>query len=146
MKKQFSSLPGSTHADRVLLNSLCSSVIFPLLRRLSPSTAMFSRSARIPTGRCRGGALRPLLLVSTDPAAVQRDPLSQIIDIRIPASVKPTVADALRYNAAPVGLFPVRDRAGKRRTTARCRRCKLTGADAFAYCPAGAGWPRGSSG
>lgn len=37
------------------------------------------------------------LLVSTDPAAVQRDPLSQIIDIRIPASVKPTVADALRY-------------------------------------------------
>lgn len=37
------------------------------------------------------------LLVSTDPAAVQRDPLSQIIDIRIPVSVKPTVADALRY-------------------------------------------------
>ncbi|ELQ9310770.1 PilL N-terminal domain-containing protein [Serratia marcescens] len=37
------------------------------------------------------------LLVSTDPAAVQRDPLSQIIDIRIPASVNPTVADALRY-------------------------------------------------
>lgn len=37
------------------------------------------------------------LLVSTDPAAVQRDPLLQIIDIRIPASVKPTVADALRY-------------------------------------------------
>ncbi|ENG5922090.1 PilL N-terminal domain-containing protein [Serratia marcescens] len=37
------------------------------------------------------------LLVSTDPAAVQRDPLSQIIDIRIPALVKPTVADALRY-------------------------------------------------
>ncbi|WJV38610.1 PilL N-terminal domain-containing protein [Raoultella terrigena] len=37
------------------------------------------------------------LLVSTDPAAVQRDPLSQVIDIRIPASVKPTVADALRY-------------------------------------------------
>ncbi|EMH4079091.1 pilus assembly protein PilL [Serratia marcescens] len=38
------------------------------------------------------------LLVSTDPAAVQRDPLSQIIDIRIPASVKPTVADALRQS------------------------------------------------
>ncbi|WP_034949250.1 PFGI-1 class ICE element type IV pilus protein PilL2 [Erwinia oleae] len=37
------------------------------------------------------------LLVSTDPAAVQRDPLSQIIDIRIPTSIKPTVADALRY-------------------------------------------------
>ena len=37
------------------------------------------------------------LLVSTDPAAVQRDPLSQVIDIRIPASVNPTVADALRY-------------------------------------------------
>ncbi|MBN5215743.1 PilL N-terminal domain-containing protein [Serratia ureilytica] len=37
------------------------------------------------------------LLVSTDPAAVQHDPLSQIIDIRVPASVNPTVADALRY-------------------------------------------------
>lgn len=37
------------------------------------------------------------LLVSTDPVAVQRDPLSQIIDIRIPASLTPTVADALRY-------------------------------------------------
>ena len=37
------------------------------------------------------------LLVSTDPAAVQRNALSQIIDIRIPASVKPTVADALRH-------------------------------------------------
>ncbi|WP_413715591.1 PilL N-terminal domain-containing protein [Serratia ureilytica] len=37
------------------------------------------------------------LLVSTDPASVQRDPLSQVIDIRIPASVNPTVADALRY-------------------------------------------------
>lgn len=32
------------------------------------------------------------LLVSTDPVSVQRDPLSQIIDIRIPASVKPTRA------------------------------------------------------
>lgn len=37
------------------------------------------------------------LLVSTDPAAVQRDPLSQVIDIRIPASLKPNVAGALRY-------------------------------------------------
>ncbi|ACR67572.1 pilus assembly protein PilL [Edwardsiella ictaluri] len=37
------------------------------------------------------------LLVSTDPMAVQRDPLSQIIDIRIPAALHPTVADALRY-------------------------------------------------
>lgn len=37
------------------------------------------------------------LLVSTDPQAVQRDPLSQIIDVRIPASVQPTVADAMRY-------------------------------------------------
>lgn len=43
------------------------------------------------------------LLVSTDPAAVQRDPLSQIIDIRIPASVKPTVADALRYSLRQSG-------------------------------------------
>lgn len=37
------------------------------------------------------------LLVSTDPEATQRDPLSQIIDIRIPASLHPTIADALRY-------------------------------------------------
>ncbi|HFG6255469.1 TPA: PilL N-terminal domain-containing protein [Salmonella enterica subsp. diarizonae serovar 61:l,v:z35] len=37
------------------------------------------------------------LLVSTDPMAAQRDPLSQIIDIRIPSSLHPTVADALRY-------------------------------------------------
>lgn len=43
------------------------------------------------------------LLVSTDPAAVQRDPLSQIIDIHIPASVKPTVADALRYTLRQSG-------------------------------------------
>lgn len=33
------------------------------------------------------------LLVSTDPQAAQRDPLSQIIDIRIPSSLHPTVAD-----------------------------------------------------
>ncbi|EOM7448272.1 pilus assembly protein PilL, partial [Escherichia coli] len=37
------------------------------------------------------------LLVNTHPDAVQRDPLSQVIDIRIPASLKPTVADAMRY-------------------------------------------------
>lgn len=37
------------------------------------------------------------LLVSTDPQAAQQDPLSQIIDIRIPPSVQPTVADAMRY-------------------------------------------------
>ncbi|EAR4689401.1 pilus assembly protein PilL [Salmonella enterica] len=37
------------------------------------------------------------LLVSTDPMAAQRDPLSQIIDIRIPSSLRPAVADALRY-------------------------------------------------
>lgn len=37
------------------------------------------------------------LLVSTAPQAAQRDPLSQVIDIRIPASLKPTVADAMRY-------------------------------------------------
>ncbi|TKU73630.1 pilus assembly protein PilL [Citrobacter sp. wls710] len=37
------------------------------------------------------------LLVSTDPMAAQRDPLSQIIDIRIPSSLRPIVADALRY-------------------------------------------------
>ncbi|MCP9269666.1 PilL N-terminal domain-containing protein [Xenorhabdus sp. XENO-1] len=37
------------------------------------------------------------LLVSTDPAAAQRDPLSQLINIQIPASQNPTVADAMRY-------------------------------------------------
>lgn len=37
------------------------------------------------------------LLVNTEPMAAQRDPLSQIIDIRIPASTHPTIADALRY-------------------------------------------------
>ena len=35
------------------------------------------------------------LLVSTDPMVAQRDPLSQIIDIRIPPSLNPAVADAL---------------------------------------------------
>ncbi|MGJ0624640.1 PilL N-terminal domain-containing protein [Xenorhabdus bovienii] len=37
------------------------------------------------------------LLVSTAPTAAQRDPLSQLIDIHIPASQNPTVADAMRY-------------------------------------------------
>ncbi|MDE9428206.1 PilL N-terminal domain-containing protein [Xenorhabdus bovienii] len=36
------------------------------------------------------------LLVSTDPTEAQRDPLSQLIDVYIPASQNPTVADALR--------------------------------------------------
>ena len=44
-----------------------------------------------------------ILLVSTDPQAAQRDPLSQIIDIRIPSSLHPTVADALRYALRPSG-------------------------------------------
>lgn len=43
------------------------------------------------------------LLVSTDPMAAQRDPLSQIIDIRIPSSLHPTVADALRYTLKQSG-------------------------------------------
>lgn len=43
------------------------------------------------------------LLVSTDPMAAQRDPLSQIIDIRIPSSLRPTVADALRYTLKQSG-------------------------------------------
>ncbi|WP_447870435.1 PFGI-1 class ICE element type IV pilus protein PilL2 [Serratia fonticola] len=37
------------------------------------------------------------LLVSTSPSLAQRAPLEQVIDIRIPASVTPTVADAMRY-------------------------------------------------
>ncbi|PVZ81181.1 hypothetical protein C9426_31795 [Serratia sp. S1B] len=37
------------------------------------------------------------LLVSTSPSQAQRTPLEQIIDIRIPASLSPTVADAMRY-------------------------------------------------
>ncbi len=43
------------------------------------------------------------LLVSTDPMAAQRDPLLQIIDIRIPSSLHPTVADALRYTLKQSG-------------------------------------------
>ncbi|ERK11924.1 PilL protein [Serratia fonticola AU-P3(3)] len=37
------------------------------------------------------------LLVSTSPSLAQRAPLEQVIDIRIPTSVTPTVADAMRY-------------------------------------------------
>ncbi|MDX7992204.1 PilL N-terminal domain-containing protein [Xenorhabdus littoralis] len=37
------------------------------------------------------------LLVSTDPTEAQRDPLSQLIEVHIPASQHPTVADALHY-------------------------------------------------
>ncbi|PHM64164.1 type IV pilus biosynthesis protein PilL [Xenorhabdus stockiae] len=37
------------------------------------------------------------VLVSTDPTAAQRDPLSQLIDIQLPTSQNPTVADAMRY-------------------------------------------------
>lgn len=36
-------------------------------------------------------------LVSTSPLSVQRDPLSQLVDIHIPGSLKPTVSDALQY-------------------------------------------------
>lgn len=37
------------------------------------------------------------LQVSTDAMAVQKAPLSLIVDIRIPHSLTPTVADAMRY-------------------------------------------------
>ncbi|VTP17339.1 hypothetical protein PUATCC27989T_05340 [Phytobacter ursingii] len=37
------------------------------------------------------------LLIDTSPSAAQRAPLEQTIDIRIPASLSPTVADAMRY-------------------------------------------------
>ncbi|MFQ6289539.1 PilL N-terminal domain-containing protein [Yersinia enterocolitica] len=37
------------------------------------------------------------LLISTSPSQAQRAPLEQIVDIRIPASLSPTVADAMRY-------------------------------------------------
>ncbi|TGB71005.1 MULTISPECIES: hypothetical protein [unclassified Escherichia] len=37
------------------------------------------------------------LLVDTSPSAAQRAPLEQTIDIRIPASLSPTVADSMRY-------------------------------------------------
>ena len=37
------------------------------------------------------------LLINTSPGAAQRAPLEQTIDIRIPASLSPTVADAMRY-------------------------------------------------
>lgn len=37
------------------------------------------------------------LLVDISPSTAQRSPLEQTIDIRIPASLSPTVADAMRY-------------------------------------------------
>ncbi|WP_127958589.1 PilL N-terminal domain-containing protein [Serratia microhaemolytica] len=37
------------------------------------------------------------LLLNTDPMAAQRDPLAQTIEIRIPASLNPTVGEAMRY-------------------------------------------------
>lgn len=37
------------------------------------------------------------LLVRSDPVTAQRDPLSAMIDIHIPASTHPSVGDALRY-------------------------------------------------
>ncbi|VEA03478.1 type IV B pilus protein [Salmonella enterica subsp. enterica serovar Sanjuan] len=37
------------------------------------------------------------LLIDTSPSAAQRAPLEQTIDIRIPASLSPTVADTMRY-------------------------------------------------
>jgi type IV pili sensor histidine kinase/response regulator len=37
------------------------------------------------------------LLVSIDPKVEQHDPLSGIIELRIPASTQPTIGDALRY-------------------------------------------------
>ncbi|PHM22260.1 PilL N-terminal domain-containing protein [Xenorhabdus ehlersii] len=37
------------------------------------------------------------VLVSIDLTAAQRDPLSQLMDIQLPASQNPTVADAMRY-------------------------------------------------
>ncbi|WP_338063268.1 pilus assembly protein PilL [Winslowiella toletana] len=37
------------------------------------------------------------LMINTEPAAEQRDPLNQIIDVSIPADVKPTVSEAIRY-------------------------------------------------
>ncbi|MBI6549737.1 pilus assembly protein PilL [Xenorhabdus lircayensis] len=37
------------------------------------------------------------LLVSTDPTEAQRDLLSQLVDVRISVSQKPTVGDAMRY-------------------------------------------------
>ncbi|MDC9582857.1 PilL N-terminal domain-containing protein [Xenorhabdus sp. PR6a] len=37
------------------------------------------------------------LLVSTDPTEAQHNPLAQLVDIHIPASQNPTIADAMRY-------------------------------------------------
>lgn len=37
------------------------------------------------------------LLVSTSPSAAQRTPLKQVVDIQIPTSLAPTVADAMQY-------------------------------------------------
>ncbi|EKN3597294.1 PilL N-terminal domain-containing protein [Yersinia enterocolitica] len=37
------------------------------------------------------------LLVSTSPSVAQRTPLEQVVDIQIPTSLAPTVADAMQY-------------------------------------------------
>lgn len=43
------------------------------------------------------------LLIDTTPSVAQRAPLEQTIDIRIPASLSPTVADAMRYTLRQSG-------------------------------------------
>lgn len=89
------------------------------------------------------------LLVSTEPQAVQRDPLSQVIDIRIPSSLKPTVVDAMRYALKQSGYTlcatgPVKRRAVPSASAGGAVSARTT---ETAYCPAvngGAGMATGS--
>lgn len=62
------------------------------------------------------------LLIDTSPSAAQRAPLEQTIDIRIPASLSPTVADAMRC-ASPGTRCAVRHRRTGCCTTRFCPPC-----------------------
>ena len=93
----------------------CSNARLPTRHPAPPSPATFSRSLRT---SMRGRRKWCATIVICWSVPIRRRPsvtLSQIIDIRIPSSLHPTVADALRYAPAPVRLFPVRDRFRQRR-------------------------------
>lgn len=89
-----------THIISTLATLMLTGCAFkqPLQQRESPSVTVNSKASTDAYSQAPEVVRYDrYLLVSTDPVTVQRDPLSQIIDIRIPASIKPTVADALRY-------------------------------------------------
>ena len=72
------------------------------------------------------------LLIDTSPSAAQRAPLEQTIDIRIPASLSPTVADAMRYALRRVRVLAVQYDTGEPGTVQPDVACRAlsTGANA----------------